>query len=484
MKKVLLILICLAFVFCLSACHTVSDTLDISQYRIVIPENADISTKYASENLANELEDRLGIRPSIVSDKEPEIECEILIGETNRDASKTTTSLGKNEFLLFKSDEKLVLKGEGIYIGAPCGALLNQYSKIENNTFTLNKLPAKEKALTFSFSDKCENVIFMIGDGMGNNHITMSEKSRGFEFVARQFPSLGWSITRSQSVINLEAGYTDSAASGTAMSTGYKTINGYVGLDKDGQKLLNVRELAHSLGAKTAVLTTDLITGATPSAYMCHNISRNNTEELQAEINSLISNNKIDFCKGEVWDDLTTETKIALDTISKDNSSFFIMIEEAYTDKCSHNNDYAGVVNAVVRFNDAIAYATQFTFMHPSTALIVTADHETGRLTKYQTMVEYEYTFGSYNHTNENVPIFALGAEAEFFNEKTIENIELAKFTARAYSQNPFGQSLDTLSLNKKEADVAIIQNKKQKFLGNFCFFNMLIFFCPLQPLA
>lgn len=448
MKKIILVLATLVLVFTFASCN--KEKIDLSSYQIVIPENASITIEYSAQNLSDLIKNKFGITVLIVNDSVTEKNNEILIGETNRNASKTDISLSENQFLLVKKDDKIVLKGNGVYIGSACGKLVNEHLTVKNDELFIKNLKSEEAIYTYEEDTACENVIFMIGDGMGENHIELAEKNKNFTFISRQFPNFGWSITRSQSVINHEITYTDSAASATAMSTGYKTLNGYLGLDKDGNIIQNVRELAHSIGAKTGVLTTDKITGATPSAYLCHNDSRYNTEELQTEIDNLIANGKVDYCKGDVDNNLTNETKNALNQISKDGSQFFIMIEEAYIDKNSHNNNISGTIDAVVRFNDAIEYATQFALMHPRTALIVTADHETGKLTKSKLHSE-GYAFMSTNHTNVNVPVFALGANTSIFNNATIENVELAKFTAKAYTTDDFGMSLDDLpTLNTK----------------------------------
>jgi alkaline phosphatase len=368
----------------------------------------------------------------IVTDSTREARFEILIGDTNREESKTESELSDGQYLIFAKNKKIVIKGYGIYVGAGVGALVNEYD------LKISDLPTEESPKNFVFPEKYDSVIFMIGDGMGENHIKMAERNGMPTFIARSFIATGKSVTRSQSVINKEASFTDSAASGTAMATGYKTLNDYIGVDPNGNPLRNIRELAFSLGAKTAVVTTDKITGATPSAYMCHNISRENTEELQAEIDALISDGKIDYVAGSVDNNLTSEVKNALSTLSKDASSFFIMVEEGQIDKRSHDKDQAGAIEMVKRFNDAIAYATQFTLCHPDTLLIVTADHETGKLTdsKYN---EYGYLFHGYNHTNVDVPFFMLGAGASAYDGQTLENIELAKICARAYTTEPFG---------------------------------------------
>ena len=216
-------------------------------------------------------------------------------------------------------------------------------------------------------------------------------------------------------------------------------------LDKNGNSVPNVRELAASVGAKTAVLTTDKITGATPSAYLCHNQSRDDSDTLQADIDAIISAGLVDYCKGSVDNELVNEAKIALATISKDKSRFFIMIEEGYIDKNAHNNDISATAHTVNRFNDTIEYATQFALMRPNVALIVTADHETGDLREHSIFPE-GFSFMSTNHTNKHVSIFALGAGTEIFNGATVENVELAKFVAGVYSSEPFGMDMSELN--------------------------------------
>ncbi|MBQ4509819.1 MAG: alkaline phosphatase [Clostridia bacterium] len=436
MKKFLLILSLLAILLVFASCGS-------SDYQIVIPENATVTEQYAAENLSAIIEDYFDVKLNIVKDTEKEQKNEILIGETNRDESKTDTAFSQMQFLLHKINNKIVIKGDGIYIGASCGKLVNEHMSVNEGKLIFENLD-KRDIYTYQTPEKCDSVIFMIGDGMGDAHISLGEKKRGFSFVAKQFPYKGTSITRSQTVIEGLGTYTDSAASGTAMSTGYKTYNGYLGLDKNGEFIPNVRELAASVGAKTAVLTTDKITGATPSAYLAHNASRENSMELENEINSLIEQNKIDYCLGNAGFALTSETKIALNKISKDKSKFFIMIEEGWIDKQAHYNNLASTADMVQRFNDSIEYATQFALMHPNTALIVTADHETGKLVE-STYFKDGFSFMSDEHTNQDVSIFALGAGTECFHGKKVENVELAKFVASVYSNEPFGMNVDEL---------------------------------------
>ncbi len=440
MKKILcviLTLLILTLAFSFTSCLT-NEVIKLEQYSIIIPENADITTKYCAENFSNLVFEKTGAKLEILTDNEEEKDEEFLIGETNREESKTDTELQNGQYVLFKQNKKIVMKGYGIYVGASCGDFVNKYAIAKEGKFDISKVPIIRSAFTYTPEQVYTSVIFMIGDGMGDNHIKMSEENANFSFVAKSFPNIGISVTRSLSVINKEAKFTDSAASGTAMATGYKTINGHVGLDKDQNVIKNVRELASEKGAKTGIITTDLITGATPSSYMCHNISRENTDELQTEIDALVSGGLIDYCQGDVGNELTTKVKEALATLSSDNSNFFLMVEEGQIDKHSHDKDAQGVIDTVKRFDDAIAYATQFALCHPSVALVVTADHETGNLVE---TAPKNYYFGSYNHTNKNVPIFAIGAGTTVFNEQKIENTTLAQFCAMAYSNEPFGDS-------------------------------------------
>ena len=75
-----------------------------------------------------------------------------------------------------------------------------------------------------------KNVILMIGDGMGKEIIKGSEVVKGDKLVMSGMKYSTTVTTYSQSVTNGNAEYTDSAAAATAISTGVKTLNGYIGL--------------------------------------------------------------------------------------------------------------------------------------------------------------------------------------------------------------------------------------------------------------
>ena len=69
-----------------------------------------------------------------------------------------------------------------------------------------------------------KNVILMIGDGMGENHLQLAKQERGISlFMEDECDLRGYSRTRSTS-----SAVTDSAAGGTALSSGVRTTNRYV----------------------------------------------------------------------------------------------------------------------------------------------------------------------------------------------------------------------------------------------------------------
>ena len=453
MKKIislLMAIILLTFCFGLVSCgggqKIIVNGENLAEYTVVIPKDCDKITEYAAENFVFLVNEVLGITLTTVTDEASAVKYEILIGETNREESKTDTELKDGEYLLFTSGTKIVMKGYGIYVGGACGDFVNKHIKpmLEEgkSKIKINSLSGEPAAQKFTFADKTTSVIFMIGDGMGNYHVEMGERNGiGMnQFIGRSFPiNKVQCKTASLSVLNGDEGCTDSAASATALSTGYKTLNEHIGVDLNGNTLLNVRELARSKGAKTAVLTTDVITGATPSGYLCHHTSRHDTEILQNQIDTIISNNEIDYIKGSVEDNLTVETKAALRTVSS-GDSFFVMIEEAYIDKNSHDHNHEGVIHAMKRFNDAATYATEYVLCHPDVALIITADHETGALVR-NLGLDFGYAFSGYNHTNYTVPVFAMGTGTEVLNKKTIDNTDLAKFVASVYTSESFGNT-------------------------------------------
>lgn len=129
-----------------------------------------------------------------------------------------------------------------------------------------------------------QNIILMIGDGMGKNIIKASEVVKGDKLVMSGMPHSTTVTTYSQSVIDGEAQYTDSAASATAISTGVKTYNEYIGKDADGNDVETICEYAQSLDMKTGLVARQILCHATPAGMVVHNNSRGNYPRIMLDM--------------------------------------------------------------------------------------------------------------------------------------------------------------------------------------------------------
>jgi len=283
-------------------------------------------------------------------------------------------------------------------------------------------------------------IFYFIGDGMGPSHVLATELylgelqgviGRPQKLLFTQFPESAFVTTFSAS-----NGVTDSAASGTALSTGSKTSNGRIGTDADGNNLYSVALDAKNKGMAVGIATTVCINHATPSAFYAHNASRHNYNEIaqwmleadydfyaggdakctseqrsdlygraekqgytimrgyddfvarsgNADKVMLYQKNvaeEIPYTIDRTADDLTLAqiTRAGIDFLSKKSKKegFFMMIEGGKIDYASHSDDAATMIHEVLDFNAAIAEAYEFYKKHKDeTLIIVTADHETG----------------------------------------------------------------------------------------------------------
>ena len=115
-------------------------------------------------------------------------------------------------------------------------------------------------------------IFLFIGDGMGISQRTLTEyfyryknNDTDFQLTMNKFPVSGMMSTDSLNSI-----VTDSAAAGTALSTGFKTNNGMISTLPDGKKPLTIIELAEKQGLATGIATTTRLTHATPAVFLSH----------------------------------------------------------------------------------------------------------------------------------------------------------------------------------------------------------------------
>ena len=119
-----------------------------------------------------------------------------------------------------------------------------------------------------------KNVILLIGDGMGDSEITAARNYA--EGAAGSFPGLDalpitGQFTHYALTKDGKPDYvTDSAASGSAWSTGTKTYNGAISVDIKGQAQSTVLEIAKANGKATGNVSTAEVQDATPAVQVAH----------------------------------------------------------------------------------------------------------------------------------------------------------------------------------------------------------------------
>ena len=293
-----------------------------------------------------------------------------------------------------------------------------------------------------SFAKTPKYVFYFIGDGMGPSHVLGTEYYLGeLEGVIGRPKKLGFTqfpFSAFVSTFSKSNGVTDSAASGTALATGSKTKNGYLGVEIDTTIVYSVAHAAKQAGYAVGVSTTVGINHATPGAFYAHQPGRSRYYEIGKDMltadydfyagGDLIVNKSEQ--RDEIYEkakaqgytiargyddykangksakklmlyqkDVATELPYAIDreegdlTLAqiteagieflskKSKKGFFLMVEGGKIDYASHADDAATALNEVIDFDNAIKVAYDFYKKHPNeTLIVVTADHETGGL--------------------------------------------------------------------------------------------------------
>ena len=124
-----------------------------------------------------------------------------------------------------------------------------------------------------------KNVILLIGDGMGDSEITAARNyahgAGGMFKGIDALPFTGQYTHYSLSKDTLKPDYvTDSAASGTAWSTGVKSYNGAIGVDVFGNPHDSLLDLAKKAGKATGDVSTAELQDATPAAQIASVVQR------------------------------------------------------------------------------------------------------------------------------------------------------------------------------------------------------------------
>lgn len=237
---------------------------------------------------------------------------------------------------------------------------------------------------------------------------------------------------------------TDSAAGGTALACGEKTANGIIGMAADGgTPLTSIAAQAKGHGCRVGIVTSVSIDHATPAAFYANQPDRDMYYEIACQlpasgfdffggsgfldpdgsgsgdddatpVATLLDEAGYTVCLGMdeyrasdagdkvivLSDDPTAKsltsaidrrhgdmtlrqlTEAAVETLAGDSDDpFFLMVEGGKIDWSCHSNDAGAVFHEVLDLDSAVMVAYDFYLRHPDeTAIIVTADHETGGL--------------------------------------------------------------------------------------------------------
>ena len=126
-------------------------------------------------------------------------------------------------------------------------------------------------------SQQPKYIFYFIGDGMSFNHILGTEQYNAAVEGKSEVERLNFSKFDTRNfVTNYSASHpvTDSAAAGTALATGHKTANEFIGVDAQGNKLRNLTNVASEQGYMVGLVTNVGINHATPSAFYGHTSDR------------------------------------------------------------------------------------------------------------------------------------------------------------------------------------------------------------------
>ncbi|WP_170133899.1 alkaline phosphatase [Palleronia aestuarii] len=103
-------------------------------------------------------------------------------------------------------------------------------------------------------------------------------------------PEAAWNGTptgdedRFEGYTRIKQGASDSAAAGTALATGTKTLNGRINVGPDGEKLPFLSQAMKTAGKKAGVVSSVPFSHATPAAFGAQNIDRNNYLEIAGQM--------------------------------------------------------------------------------------------------------------------------------------------------------------------------------------------------------
>ena len=152
-------------------------------------------------------------------------------------------------------------------------------------------------------SPRAKYIFLMIGDGMGASHVAVAEsylsakagKIGGEQLTMTRFPYYGTCTTHC-----LDKTITCSAASGTAIASGQKTLYSRLGCDGDFNRLESMAFPLKEEGYKIGIMSSVPITHATPAAFYASTPDRGDGYGIMKQI----PDSGFDFFGGSGFEDM------------------------------------------------------------------------------------------------------------------------------------------------------------------------------------
>ena len=309
---------------------------------------------------------------------------------------------------------------------------------------------------------QASKVILLIGDGMGDNHIRNTQLNYDRAMYVDELEYKGHISTFSNHTV-----CTDSAAAASALATGRK-YNNYEVTHHDGVDIASITEQAKAAGYGVAVVTTDVLSGATPACFSAHAPERTLTDVIissqiagsadllmgrgsQQYTNAQARFEAVGFRFFSAMDQLDMNASrliAAFPSTSSENGTdtaptlsmmtefavrymeqhfpngYILIAEGAYMDKRSHENNLAGMMRHMRNFDITVESVCRTLSDQQGVAVLVTADHECGGLKLAKNKSELDRSlYTSKHHTAVDVPYFirlqiASGVPADYFTER------------------------------------------------------------------
>lgn len=298
-------------------------------------------------------------------------------------------------------------------------------------------------------------VFVFVGDGLGIPHrqapeaflAAMEGKAYGdVKMTMNTFPAQGVTTTYANDRFII-----GSAASATALASGFTTNIGFIGMGPDLRPVRSIAQMAKEKGMKVGIVSSVSIDHATPAAFYANQSHRSMYHEIAHDLADsgfdyfgggglkdpegkkskapkgdalekarskgyTIATDRKSFEKVKpgqkliAWNAKLPDGKAlpyAMDASGEDISlaeftrkgiellnnskGFFMMVEGGKIDWASHANDAAATIHDTLAFDAAIDEALAFAKKHPKdTLIVVTGDHECGGMSIGFAGTQYE----------------------------------------------------------------------------------------------